>query len=513
MNNMIHHMENADPRTASGAFGSCDTGRRTAWPVSGLYDTGRRNASGTVKLYNTGRHMSARAVLTLLAAALAVLLTLALRPVPAYAMDAGAYLVTVKPSYTDPENGSIEDPGNNAAIGQGMTERLCGSTGLLEVGSDGSMWLTVRYYLSQFVSDVSFEERSGGSYRTLSYQTMQTKAPVDGATEITEKYGFTDYRMPITSLDSVFRGKAYIEPMGRNVVYFFTASSPVSGSGDFITTGAQSQTKSETAAAQTAGAAGADSGTNGSTGSAGSTGTGAQNAASQTAGSTNGGSQEQTAAASAGTVPGTQGTQDSRNTGAGTAKNQTGQSGNTGNTAQSASTDDRYRYYPEDEESWDEAADSASGVGSGSEDENFSDIGSGDASDPVTGIPAKPGTAGTGTTGLAGAEQTSGAAAAGSAGTASPEARKYGKALLKNATGITMTVGDSSVTSGYGEKSANKNRTMMYVLLGAAAVCVLVFIGTGALHMTKRRREKTGREESKPAADTDEIERKEMSDR
>lgn len=505
---MTHHMENADPRNASGAFGSCDTGRRTAWSVSGLYDTGQRNASGTVKLYNTGRHMSARAVLTLLAAILTVLLTLALRPVPAFAMDAGAYLVTVKPSYTDPENGSIEDPGNNAAIGQGMTERLCGSTGLLEVGADGSMWLTVRYYLSQFVSDVSFEERAGGSYRTLSYQTMQTKAPVDGATEITEKYGFTDYRMPIASLDSVFRGKAYIEPMGRNVVYFFTASSPVSGSGDFITTGAQSQTKSETAAA-----AGADSGTNGSAGSAGSTGTGAQNAASGETGSTNGGSQEQAAAASGGTASGTQSAQDSRNTGAGTAKSQTGQSGNTGNTAQSANTDDRYRYYPEDEESWNEAADSASGVGSGSANEDFSDIGSGDASDPVTGIPAKPGTAGTGTTGLKGTEQTSGTGAAGSAGTASPEARKYGKALLKNATGITMTVGDSSVTSGYGDRTANKNRTMMYVLLGAAAVCVLVFIGTGALHMTKRRREKTGQEESKPAADTDEIERKEMNDR
>lgn len=505
---MIHHIGNADPRTASGAFGSCDTGRRTAWPVSGLYDTGQRTAAGTVKLYNTGRHMFARAVFALLATILTLLLTLALRPVPAFAMDAGAYLVTVKPSYTDPENGSIEDPGNNAAIGQGMTERLCGSTGLLEVGADGSMWLTVRYYLSQFVSDVSFEERSGGSYRTLSYQTMQTKAPVDGATEITEKYGFTDYRMPITSLDSVFRGKAYIEPMGRNVVYFFTASSPVSGSGDFITTGAQSQTKSETAAA-----AGADSGTNGSAGSAGSTGTGAQNAASGETGSTNGGSQEQAAAASGGTASGTQSAQDSRNTGAGTAKSQTGQSGNTGNTAQSANTDDRYRYYPEDEESWNEAADSASGVGSGSANEDFSDIGSGDASDPVTGIPAKPGTAGTGTTGLKGTEQTSGTGAAGSAGTASPEARKYGKALLKNATGITMTVGDSSVTSGYGDRTANKNRTMMYVLLGAAAVCVLVFIGTGALHMTKRRREKTGQEESKPAADTDEIERKEMNDR
>ncbi|MDO5785053.1 MAG: heme-binding Shp domain-containing protein [Eubacteriales bacterium] len=152
-----------------------------------------------------------------------------------WAMDAGTYLVTVTPSYTDPETGKIEDPGNNEAIGQGMTQKLCGPQGLLEVDASGNMYLTVRYYLSQFVSDVSFEERNGGSYSVCSYQKMQTKAPVDGASNLDDKYGYTDYRIPIQSLNSVFRGKAYIEPMGRNVVYFFQASGPVAGSGDFVT--------------------------------------------------------------------------------------------------------------------------------------------------------------------------------------------------------------------------------------------------------------------------------------
>lgn len=49
-----------------------------------------------------------------------------------------------------------------------MTEKLCGPKGLLEVEEGGDMYLTVRYYLSQFVTDVVFEERLGGAYESLS---------------------------------------------------------------------------------------------------------------------------------------------------------------------------------------------------------------------------------------------------------------------------------------------------------------------------------------------------------
>ena len=160
--------------------------------------------------------------------------------VSAYALSAGTYTVTVKPYYRDPVTGVIEDPGNNEAVGQGMCERMCGSTGLLEVESDGSMYLTVRYYLSSFVHDPSFEERtSGGSSfgSTISYQIMQTKDPVEGAANIEDKYGYTDFRLPVSSIDSTFRGKAYINPPGKHVVYYFQASNPVAGSGDFITSG------------------------------------------------------------------------------------------------------------------------------------------------------------------------------------------------------------------------------------------------------------------------------------
>lgn len=172
----------------------------------------------------------------LTAAVLAAVLGIAAaagQAMPAMAMNEGNYLVTVKPSYKNPATGAIDDPGNNEAIGQGMTERMCGSTGLLEVDGSGRMHLTVRYYLSQFIKKVSFEEGAGNSFSSLSYEEMQSREAVEGASDLEEKYGYTDYRIPINSMDSVFRGNAYIEPMGRDVVYFFTFSDPMPGNGDF----------------------------------------------------------------------------------------------------------------------------------------------------------------------------------------------------------------------------------------------------------------------------------------
>lgn len=165
------------------------------------------------------------------------------------AQDPGTYTVTVTPTYRDPVTGDIEDPGNNEAIGQGMTENLCGSAGLLEVAEDGTTYLTVRYYLDQFIGDVTFEERASGSssWSNLSYTEMQSKGGDSSATDIHDKYGFTDYRMQIQSVDSTFRGGAYVDPMGRSVIYYFQASNPTPGSGDFITSLKTAEAETEAA--------------------------------------------------------------------------------------------------------------------------------------------------------------------------------------------------------------------------------------------------------------------------
>lgn len=430
---------------------------------------------------------------------------LALHSFRALALDAGEYLVTVTPSYTDPDSGKIEDPGNNAAIGQGMTERLCGSTGLLEVDRNGNMWLTVRYYLSQFVSNVSFEERSGGSYLSRSHAAMQTKAPVAGATDITEKYGFTDYRFPIASMDSVFRGKAYIEPMGRDVVYFLTVSSPVKGSGDFVVSAKAAEPETTAAPAETAAA---QAGNSSQTGAAAQTSGAASQEAAQSAGT-------QTAGQNAAAANPTAGTQ---NTGS-------------GNTAQAGN--DPYAYYPEEleDEDWESGgtgngvgtgtaagADAGSGVTAGN--------GSGNADDPVTGIPQKPGSVGagsaagtTGATGAAGASGTGTGATVGAGTeqwsaatgeTASAEARKYGESLLKDAVGITMTVGGAVALPTETEapqKETNGYQNMMYILIGAAAALLICF-AFSSLKKTGGRAESRGSRADEDADAPDEIERK-----
>ena len=357
----------------------------------------------------------------------------------ALAADAGTYTVTVKPSYTDPETGRVEDPGNNEAIGQGMTEKLCGPTGLLEVGADGSMYLTVRYYLSQFVTDVSFEERNGGSYTNLSFQAMQTKAPVEGSTDIDEKYGYTDYRMKIQNTASVFRGKAYIEPMGRSVVYFFTFSNPVAGSADFKTSlvnqAAQTQAQTQAAVRETEAAAPV---------------------------------YEEEA-------------------------------------LQEEAYDGEELYEAADEE---EAAEEVMPAqrtipdrpqrSAAASDDGIN--GSGNADDPVTGIPQKPGTSGSSRTEAQTYRAGSGSTGGGAVGASDysldtdydlsqvpmQEARELTQPILAEATGITGMTGDTELSAldAAQEKSGmTTNQKIMYVLLAAAGALILWF---GAAQLRRR---------------------------
>ncbi|MDO4266355.1 MAG: heme-binding Shp domain-containing protein [Eubacteriales bacterium] len=374
----------------------------------------------------------------------------------ALAADAGTYTVTVKPSYTDPETGRVEDPGNNEAIGQGMTEKLCGPTGLLEVGADGSMYLTVRYYLSQFVTDVSFEERNGGSYTSLSFQAMQTKAPVEGSTNIDEKYGYTDYRMKIQNTASVFRGKAYIEPMGRSVVYFFTFSNPVAGSADFKTSLANQAAQTQTQAAV-----------------------------------------RETEAA----VPVYE-----------------------EEALQEEAYDGEALHEAADEE---EAAEEVMPAqrtipdrpqrSAAATDDGIN--GSGNADDPVTGIPQKPGTSGSSRTeaqtSRAGSSNTGGGAVSASdyhldtdydlSQVPMQEARELTEPILAEATGITGMTGDTELSAldAAQEKSGmTTNQKIMYVLLAAAGALILWF---GAAQLRRRPSaspdEEEAPEEAEQAAD------------
>ncbi|MCD8082545.1 MAG: hypothetical protein LUE86_03190 [Clostridiales bacterium] len=371
----------------------------------------------------------------------------------AWAMDAGAYLVTVAPSYRDPETGSVDDPGNNAAIGQGMTERMCGSTGLLEVETSGEMYLTVRYYLSQFIRDVSFEERIGGNYVSRSYQTMKSRAAVEGSGDIEEKYGYTDYRIPIGSMDSVFRGKAYIEAMGRNVVFFFTVSDARNGSGDFVV----------------------------------SSGTGGPSVESEMSQDT------QTEAGQGNTTAQATDLQ-------GDAE---GSSGARYALTEEADFDEAVSGMEDQGSEWEEFVESVSGKESVEDDDWIN--GSGNADDPVTGIPKKStgqadvnavqgehagfpsgASAAVNTSGVSGADPTEYHLETSYDLSAVPlkEARKLTEPMLEEATGISGIAGELETVEtpeADGKTSEwNGNKLVMTVLLGAAALLLVWFAAAGA---------------------------------
>lgn len=364
------------------------------------------------------------------ALALGILVTV-INPAVSWAAETGTYLVTVSPSYTDPETGNVEDPGDNAAIGQGMTERMCGSTGLLEVDVNGDTYLTLRYYLSQFIRDVSFEERSGGSYRTLSWQRMKIKDPVDGASDVSDKYGYTDYRVKVGGIGSVLRGKAYIDAMGRDVVYFITFSNPVPGSGDFIVS---------LPAAETNGAAEADAG------------------------------------------PPEEGEADVSQT-----------AGSSGLSAGQAAAD----RLPETDGSGPET----SAESQSEEADMLLMNGSGDADEPVTGIPRKPG-AGTGAVPAAMDEpepetyhlQTDYDLAA----VPVRDARKLTAPLLEAATGITGMTGDDgypAAAASMGSKNTGSNQMVMVVLLAVSALLMARF-GLASLGQRRQAAGKMGKKDA-----------------
>ncbi|MCD8371584.1 MAG: hypothetical protein LUC94_14910 [Clostridiales bacterium] len=374
----------------------------------------------------------------------------------AWAMDAGAYLVTVAPSYRDPQTGSVDDPGNNAAIGQGMTERMCGSTGLLEVENSGDMYLTVRYYLSQFIRDVSFEERIGGDYVSRSYQAMQSRAADESSGDIEEKYGYTDYRIPIGSMDSVFRGKAYIEAMGRNV------ADARSGSGDFVVS---SGTAAQTAVTDVS----LDMSRDTQTGSG----------------------QENTEVQAADAQTGTQIS-----------------SGTQYVLTEEADAGESAAGMEEQTSKWEELAKSVSENGTDAAGDWIN--GSGSADDPVTGIPVKPTvqSKNMGKYPTSGAETASvvpsGAAAVAAASDSKEttpadyhletaynpsavsmkDARKLTEPMLEAATGIAGIAGDLELAetpeAGSEKKELNGNKLVMTVLLGAAVLLFVWFAAAGA---------------------------------
>ena len=131
----------------------------------------------------------------------------------------------VTPYYSHPVTGVIEDPGNNPGIGQGMTENVLSPQALVEHTDDGRIFLSVRFNLANYIKNESFAVQNYGDENFYS-----VKAEVTGQGKETR-----DYRFEIPSKNVIVRSSFFVEPMGRDVIFYYTISDLVAGNTDFKT--------------------------------------------------------------------------------------------------------------------------------------------------------------------------------------------------------------------------------------------------------------------------------------
>lgn len=135
---------------------------------------------------------------------------------PVKAASGTVYTCTVNPCYAHPVTGEIEDSGGEAsyATGQGMIEGAVYTTGILEVTDSGEYYLTIRMSLMDLTSGHSFWVQNLGD--------SGWSAPAMGVTgNGSDSNGTTaDICIQVPSENCVVRGSMYVDPMGRDVIFY-----------------------------------------------------------------------------------------------------------------------------------------------------------------------------------------------------------------------------------------------------------------------------------------------------
>ena len=144
----------------------------------------------------------------------------------AKAAGGNVYSCTVNRCYAHPVTGVIEDSGGESsyAIGQGMVEGCVYDTGMLEVTDGGAYYLTIRMSLMDFTSGHSFQVQTAGE----SGWTAVSELGITG--NGSDSNGKTaDVCMRVPSENCVVRGSMYVEPMGRDVIFYLYPSNFTEG--------------------------------------------------------------------------------------------------------------------------------------------------------------------------------------------------------------------------------------------------------------------------------------------
>lgn len=127
------------------------------------------------------------------------------------------YNVNIDRSYRNPITGQVEDSGGESSleIGQGMVEGAVNSRAILEETSSGELYLTIKMSLFDYTSNHSFWINQGGD----SWYSPQAGVTGHGS----DSNGTTgNITIKVPSKDCVLKGGMYVEPMGRDVIWFMT---------------------------------------------------------------------------------------------------------------------------------------------------------------------------------------------------------------------------------------------------------------------------------------------------
>ena len=205
----------------------------------------------------------------LVTAAAVLIAIIAAGAVPAQAASGNVYTCVIHPCYAHPVTGEIEDSAGagNYATGQGMVEGTVYSTGILELTDSGEYYLTVRLSL--------MDQTSGHSFWVQNVGDSGWSAPAVGVTgNGSDNNGSTaDVCIQVPSENCIVRGSMYVEPMGRDVIFYLYPSDYTAGNNtDMNATIVTSASGSENSASSGGNAAAdntADSGNSGSGSTAG----------------------------------------------------------------------------------------------------------------------------------------------------------------------------------------------------------------------------------------------------
>lgn len=185
-------------------------------------------------------------------AAMALLLGTVFSAASVRAESGTVYTCVIHPCYAHPVTGVIEDSGGEAsyATGQGMVDSAVYTTGILEVTDSGNYYLTIRLSLMDYTSNHSFwvQTAGGSDWSTPALGVTGSGTDSNGGT--------TDVCIQVPSENCVIRGSMYVQPMGRDVIFYlypsdFTAGNSTDLNATMVTAASGTDVQNNEEAAET----------------------------------------------------------------------------------------------------------------------------------------------------------------------------------------------------------------------------------------------------------------------